>query len=64
MGCAPSKAEGAKEAASEEAQAGADTADWLEQAPEIVDIAETKECDLLIVGADNGGIAASAYAAD
>ncbi len=38
--------------------------DWLGTAPEITDIAETKECDLLIVGAGNGGMAASAYAAN
>lgn len=41
-------------------------ANWLGQAPEIAegDIAETRETDLLIVGAGNGGMAAAAYAAD
>lgn len=39
---------------------------WLGEAPEIADgdIKETKETDLLIVGAGNGGMAAAAYAAD
>ena len=41
-------------------------ADWLGTAPDIAegDIAATKDCDLLIVGAGNGGMAAAAYAAD
>ena len=41
-------------------------ADWLGSAPEIAegDIVETRDCDLLIVGAGNGGMAAAAYAAD
>lgn len=48
------------------AQDGKETIDWLGTAPEIdeADIIETRDCDLLIVGAGNGGMAASAYAAD
>ena len=62
-GCAPSTAKKADEAASgaEGAQAASD---WLGTAPDIADVAETKETDLLIVGAGNGGMAAAAYAAD
>ena len=39
---------------------------WLGLAPEIAesDITETRTCDLLIVGAGNGGMAAAAYAAN
>lgn len=39
---------------------------WLGLPPEIADsdIVETRECDLLIVGAGNGGMVAAAYAAD
>lgn len=42
------------------------TVDWLGSAPEIAesDIAETKDTDLLIVGAGNGGMIAGAYASD
>ena len=62
-GCAPSTAKKAGDAASgaEGAQAASD---WLGTAPDIADVAETKETDLLIVGAGNGGMAAAAYAAD
>ncbi len=38
-------------------------ADWLGEAPEVTDIAETWNTDFLIVGAGNGGMAAAAYAA-
>lgn len=66
--CAP---QASSEAPKGEATAQADTAsnelgaDWLGTAPEIADgdIVETKETDLLIVGAGNGGMAAAAYAA-
>ena len=40
------------------------TVDWLGAAPETGDIAETKDTDLLIVGAGNGGMIAGAYASD
>ncbi|MEF9877075.1 MAG: FAD-binding protein, partial [Gordonibacter sp.] len=42
------------------------TVDWLGAAPEIAekDIAETKDTDLVIVGAGNGGMVAGAYASD
>ena len=42
------------------------TLDWLGVAPEIAtkDITETKDTDLLIVGAGNGGMIAGAYASD
>ena len=39
-------------------------ADWLGAEPEDGEIVETKECELLIVGAGNGGMAAAATAAD
>ncbi len=38
-------------------------ADWLGEAPEVTDVAETWNTDFLIVGAGNGGMAAAAYAA-
>ena len=63
-GCAPSTAGEGKTADAEDKGATDGVADWLGEAPEITDIAETKECDLLIVGAGNGGMAAAAYAAD
>ena len=42
------------------------TVDWLGAPPEIAegDITETKDTDLLIVGAGNGGMIAGAYASD
>ncbi len=67
-GCAPKTASEAEPMAETgEAAEGAKTgADWLGSAPEIAesDIVETRDCDLLIVGAGNGGMAAAAYAAD
>lgn len=39
------------------------SAGWLGTAPEITDISETWDTDLLIVGAGNAGLAAGAYAA-
>lgn len=67
-GCAPQATTGSDPMAETgEATEGAQVgADWLGSAPEIAegDIIETRECDLLIVGAGNGGMAAAAYAAD
>lgn len=67
-GCAPQTAsQDAEDTATGDAQGSAAQAnDWLGEAPEIAesDIMETRECDLLIVGAGNGGMAAAAYAAD
>ncbi len=42
------------------------TEDWLGEAPEVAesDIVETRECELLIVGAGNGGMSAAASAAE
>ncbi len=42
------------------------TEDWLGTAPEVAesDIVETRECELLIVGAGNGGMSAAASAAE
>ena len=37
---------------------------WLGEEPEDGDITDTKECELLIIGAGNGGMAAAATAAD
>ena len=63
MGCAPSAGSAKK---TETQAAAADEHDWLGSAPEIADsdIKETKTCDLLIVGAGNGGMSAAATAAD
>lgn len=67
-GCAPqapsaSKSESASEDTTELANTGSD---WLGSAPEIAesDIIETRDTELLIVGAGNGGMAAAATAAD
>ena len=64
-GCSPKAADSAKKetAASSTASSGSD---WLGQAPEIADkdIKDTKDTDLLIIGAGNGGMAAAAYASD
>lgn len=64
-GCAPQAAspKGEEGAA---LQVGAENVDWLGAAPEIAEenIAETKETDILIVGAGNGGMMAAATAAD
>lgn len=69
-GCAP-KAQGEEPADGGAADgaapaAGQGGADWLGAAPEIAegDIKETKDTDLLIIGAGNGGMAAAAYASD
>lgn len=45
---------------------GADSEDWLGEAPEIADsqIASTHDTDLLIIGAGNGGMMAAATATD
>ncbi len=56
-------------AAPQAAQAKApseDNSDWLGTAPEIAesDIVETRECELLIVGAGNGGMSAACTAAE
>lgn len=63
-GCATKAAPTANEEASSDAMNASD--DWLGTAPEIAesDISETKETDLLIVGAGNAGLAAAAVAAD
>lgn len=41
----------------------ASAAGWLGQEPEVTDISETWDTDILIVGAGNAGMAAAAYAA-
>ncbi len=68
MGLVGCSSNAAAPAADEEkaADAKAPANDWLGEAPEIAesDISETKETDLLIVGAGNGGLAAAATAAD
>lgn len=59
-GCAP-------KSSTEKATASASTtktSDWLGSAPDISSIKETKDTDLLIIGAGNGGMAAAATAAD
>lgn len=68
-GCAPQMATSVVKGGEAEADAQGATAvssDWLGTAPEIADgdIVETKETDLLIVGAGNGGMAAAATAAE
>ena len=64
-GCAPKAvAEGGSDATAESAAAPAN--DWLGTAPEVAasDIATTRDCDILIVGAGMSGMAAAATAAD
>ncbi len=68
-GCAPrSASEASKESAASPESAGAASASgnpgWLGDEPAIDGVDETRETDLLIVGAGNGGMAAAAYAAD
>lgn len=50
--------------ADEAADAQATNPAWLGEEPEDGDITDTKECELLIIGAGNGGMAAAATAAD
>lgn len=61
-GCAP-KASSEKAATTATANA-ATSEDWLGSAPDISNISETKETDILIVGAGMSGIMAAATAAD
>ncbi len=70
-GCAPKAAPEASDAASTsasegEATAASTSADWLGSAPSIAegDIVETRDTELLIIGAGNAGMAAAATAAD
>ncbi|WP_304427137.1 FAD-binding protein, partial [uncultured Adlercreutzia sp.] len=66
-GCAPqAAAPAATETASEGSELAATGSDWLGAAPEIAegDIVETRDTELLIIGAGNGGMAAAATAAD
>ena len=66
-GCAPqAAAPAATETASEDSELAATGSDWLGAAPEIAegDIVETRDTELLIIGAGNGGMAAAATAAD
>ena len=64
---APASAEAATEAEAEITAVPSDgTPSWLGQAPEIAesDIADTWECDLVIVGAGNAGMTAAVKAAE
>jgi len=63
-GCAPQ--EQTPTASPEQPSAGAAANDWLGVAPEIDpgEIAETRETDLLIIGAGNSGLVAAATATD
>ena len=71
-GCAPQGKQDATADAAEPANAAGSDAnasaadDWLGSAPDFAanDIKETKQTDLLIIGAGNGGMAAAATAAD
>lgn len=65
VGCAPKNSSNAKESASSEANKADGAPSWLGEAPQIdeSEITETLTTDLIIVGAGNGGMAASAYAA-
>ena len=65
-GCSPKAAADAKSDTTKATEGTESANDWLGQAPSIAegDIKETKETDLLIIGAGNGGMAAAAYAAD
>ena len=59
---------GAALASEKESSAAADATSpvpaWLGEEPADGDIVETKECDVLIIGAGNGGMAAAATASD
>ena len=67
-GCAPQATSAATDAATDEdsTELASTDSDWLGSAPEITegDIVETRDTELLIVGAGNGGMAAAATAAD
>ncbi len=67
-GCSPkaSTSKSDSKAAGSSASEGASSSDYLGEAPEIAasDIKETRECDILIVGAGMSGSAAAATAAD
>ncbi len=67
-GCSPkaSTSKSDAKASSNAASSSASSTDYLGQAPEIAesDIKETRECDILIVGAGMSGSAAAATAAD
>lgn len=65
-GCAPKTRDTAPAESAQEASTANDTPDWLGTAPEIdpADIIETRETELLIIGAGNGGMSAAATAAD
>lgn len=64
-GCAPKTRDTAPAESAQEASTANDTPDWLGTAPEIdpADIIETRETELLIIGAGNGGMSAAATAA-
>lgn len=61
-GCAPATKSSEQDTLAETGSPAAE--DWLGTAPEIEEIAETKETDLLIIGAGNAGLSAAATAAD
>lgn len=65
-GCAPKTRDTAPAESAQEASTANGTPDWLGTAPEIdpADIIETRETELLIIGAGNGGMSAAATAAD
>lgn len=65
-GCAPKTRDTAPAESAQEASTANDTPGWLGTAPEIdpADIIETRETELLIIGAGNGGMSAAATAAD
>lgn len=67
-GCAPQATSAATDAATDEdsTELASTGSDWLGSAPKIAegDIVETRDTELLIVGAGNGGMAAAATAAD
>ncbi|MEG0756834.1 MAG: FAD-binding protein, partial [Raoultibacter sp.] len=65
-GCAPQAAGSHEQAAEAAAENTAPANDWLGSAPEIAssDITNTKDCEILIIGAGMSGIAAAATAAD
>lgn len=65
-GCAPKTRDAAPAESAQEASTANGAPDWLGTAPEIdpADIIETRETELLIIGAGNGGMSAAATAAD
>jgi len=64
VGCAPQESAAPTAAAASTAASGSDTPSWLGSAPKIEDIADTVDCDVLVIGAGTGGLFAACSAAE